>query len=162
MKKLGIHTYEGMDKFQITTAVKHYLEHVNAKWITEDGKRPEPGNAGWARNNNYKVHITYWCSAFVNWCMEEVRIQGTGNAAASSWLKWGKHLSTPKLGCVTIMRRSGGNHVGFYIDSSAHYITLLGGNQGNEVKISHGFHKNDLRGYRWPPDVAKLDMGIQA
>lgn len=32
---------------------------------------------------------TAWCSAFVNWCMEEVGIKGTEKANARSWLKWG-------------------------------------------------------------------------
>ena len=33
---------------------------------------------------------TPWCSAFVNWCMEQAGIKGTNSAWARSWLDWGK------------------------------------------------------------------------
>ncbi|HEX5760734.1 MAG TPA: TIGR02594 family protein [Thermoanaerobaculia bacterium] len=46
-----------------------------------------------------------WCSAFVNWCMREAGLRGTGSAAARSWLTWGSRLATPRRGCVTVLRR---------------------------------------------------------
>lgn len=33
---------------------------------------------------------TSWCSAFVNWTMQQAGVQGTHSAAARSWLHWGQ------------------------------------------------------------------------
>lgn len=33
---------------------------------------------------------TSWCSSFVNWTMKQAGVQGTGSAAARSWLNWGR------------------------------------------------------------------------
>lgn len=33
---------------------------------------------------------TSWCSSFVNWTMQQAGVRGTGSAAASSWLQWGR------------------------------------------------------------------------
>ena len=95
---------------------------------------------------------TPWCSSFVNWCMSQAGIRGTGNAMARSWLDWGKGMDRPKRGTVTVFRRDGPpqvGHVGFYWQASGDRILVLGGNQGNQVSIK-GYPKRDLLGYRWP------------
>ena len=47
---------------------------------------------------------TPWCSAFVNYCMEQAGIRGTRKANARSWLDWGDmSLRSPQLGCVVIL-----------------------------------------------------------
>lgn len=33
-----------------------------------------------------------WCSSFLNWCMKQSGIRGTGSALARSWLTWGSRL----------------------------------------------------------------------
>lgn len=94
---------------------------------------------------------TPWCSAFVNWCMEEVDIEGTESAAARSWLNWGKKLSTPTVGCVVVLwrkkRSSFMGHVGFFVKETSDKIFILGGNQSDAVNIKP-FSKNRLLGYR--------------
>lgn len=93
-----------------------------------------------------------WCSAFVNWCMEQAKIHGTGLALARSWLKWGMLLAEPKLGCVTILKRGSNpsqGHVGFWIGEDGSHLILLGGNQGDMVCLKP-FPKADVLGYRWP------------
>lgn len=95
---------------------------------------------------------TPWCSAFINWCLEMVKIKGTKSAAARSWLDWGKCLDEPVEGCVVILKRGAppSGHVCLYVkDRDANYITCLGGNQGDQVKYSH-YPKVDVLGYRWP------------
>ena len=57
---------------------------------------------------------TPWCSAFVNWCIKQAGLKGTNSAAAASWRHWGVELEDGRLGCVVVMTRPGGNHVGFY------------------------------------------------
>ncbi|MCB2228192.1 MAG: TIGR02594 family protein [Desulfarculaceae bacterium] len=97
-----------------------------------------------------------WCSAFVNWCMKEAGQQGTGSAAARSWLGWGQELASPVPGCVAVLWRgspdSNQGHVGFYLgpspDWSAH-VNLLGGNQGNQVSVK-AYPRGRVLSYRAP------------
>ncbi len=94
---------------------------------------------------------TPWCSSFVNWCMQQVGIEGTKSAAARSWLTWGVTLDQPKEGCVVVIRRgksSWQGHVGFFAGITGKHILILGGNQGNEVNLS-SYSENNLLGYRW-------------
>jgi uncharacterized protein (TIGR02594 family) len=90
---------------------------------------------------------TYWCSAFANWCIEEVQIEGTDSAWARDWLDWGKRITTPVVGCVTVFRRGDGGHVGFFIERKNGLIYVLGGNQHDCVCID-GYDENRLLGFR--------------
>jgi uncharacterized protein (TIGR02594 family) len=98
---------------------------------------------------------TPWCSAFVNWCMSQAGIQGTGSGRARSWLTWGDAtLGTPSFGAITVLWRGSINgtagHVAFYVGSSWGDLLLLGGNQGDSVSVS-SYPASRLLGYRWPP-----------
>lgn len=91
-----------------------------------------------------------WCAAFVSWCLEQGKLPSTKSAAAISYAGYGDPLSTPILGCIAVFRRTGGNHVGFYMGEDAQgRILILGGNQGNAVTIAPQ-RKENLIGYRWP------------
>lgn len=95
-----------------------------------------------------------WCSAFVNWVMEGSGYSKTGNALARSWLSYGKELIKPIFGCIVVLKR--GNkawmgHVGFLLDYTRDYVTLLGGNQKDRVGINMYYRKNIL-GFRWVAD----------
>jgi uncharacterized protein (TIGR02594 family) len=102
-----------------------------------------------------------WCSAFVNWCMQQNRIRGTGADSARSWLPWGTPLAYAEWGCVTVLSRDsagpGAGHVGFLIDKDPNSgrVSLLGGNQSNQVMFrsfpTDGTDGYRLLGYRWPP-----------
>ena len=90
------------------------------------------------------------------------RIAGTDNALARSWLNWGKPLTPPAPGAVTVIKRknatsdtatgsSTGFHVGFFISQTSSTIRLLGGNQSNMVRYSNFLLSSyDVRGHRWP------------
>ncbi len=98
---------------------------------------------------------TPWCSAFVNWCLEQEGYERTKHAAASSWRDWGQAIDTPRRGCIVVLKREGGGHVGFYIDETETHVKVLGGNQQNqETKIfevsEKYFPKSQLLGYRIP------------
>lgn len=100
-----------------------------------------------------------WCSSFVNWCLRQAGIDGTRSAAAISWLSWGR-ASNARQGAVALiynpsarntrLSRSG-NHVGFLVQETATHFILLGGNQGDQVRVSR-YPKTRwrLRAYRWP------------
>lgn len=97
-----------------------------------------------------------WCSAFANWCMAQAKVDGTGSAAARSWLRWGASLKEPKPGCVVVCWRGSPadhvhGHVGFFdhLDLKRRLIYLLGGNQGNQVGVAPRPLEQVL-GYRWP------------
>lgn len=97
---------------------------------------------------------TPWCSIFINWCMKQAGIEGTGKANARSWLAWGNLLEKPQSGCVVVFRRGNSRwkgHVGFYIDEDTTRIKVLGGNQRNSVSYKW-YNKQDLLGYRWPKE----------
>lgn len=95
---------------------------------------------------------TAWCSAFMNWCMEESGHRGTGRANARSWLAWGKSLAAPELGCVVVFSRPpkpAEGHVGLFLADLGSWIVVLGGNQDNQVGVKC-YPKDHFLGYRWP------------
>jgi len=85
-----------------------------------------------------------WCAAFINWCMKQSGISGTGTAWALDWRKWGHPLSRPKRGCIVVFERRYkqkgkyiiAGHVGIYLGKEEDKILVLGGNQNNEVNIT--------------------------
>lgn len=93
-----------------------------------------------------------WCSSFVNWVMKQVGIKGTGSAAARSWLNWGVPIDKPIYGCVVILTRTGGGHVGFFIAEEDGITKLLGGNQGDAVNVRN-YPTSRVIGYRMPKGV---------
>jgi uncharacterized protein (TIGR02594 family) len=106
---------------------------------------------------------TPWCSSFVNWCMKQAGIQGTGSAAAKSWLGWGQTLQDSREGAVVVIKKkssgsdhttgsSSGFHVAFFVSKTQTHIRLLGGNQSDQVKYSNfSLSAYEVKGYRWPP-----------
>jgi len=92
---------------------------------------------------------TAWCSAFVNWCIEKAGYEGTDSAWAKSWVRWGKQIKKPVVGCVAVFTREGGGHVGFYMGKTETTIRVLGGNQSDAVNES-SYPKSRLLGYRLP------------
>lgn len=90
-----------------------------------------------------------WCSCFVNYCIQKSGGKGTRSAAARSWLRWGKE-SDGKVGDIVVFRRGNSpwqGHVGFVLEKGLLYISVLGGNQSDQVKISK-FPRAAVLGYR--------------
>ena len=100
---------------------------------------------------------TAWCSAFVNWCLEQAKCPRTHSAAARSWLTWGQALQVPRRGCIAVFSRDGGGpvvttlsgHVAFYMRTVGHAIEVLGGNQHDRVCVAP-YDQSRLLGYRVP------------
>lgn len=92
-----------------------------------------------------------WCSSFVNWVVKKAGYEGTNSAAARSWLKWGKPIETPEVGCIVVLKRGlpPSGHVCFYVEDFNDKIKCLGGNQSNKVKYSF-YPKSDVLSYRVP------------
>lgn len=96
---------------------------------------------------------TPWCAAFVGAMLEAVGIKSTRSAWARSYLKWGRTLAKPQVGCIVVFQRGKSNgHVAFYLGTDAKgNIRILGGNQGNAVTIA-AYPAARVLGYRWPSD----------
>jgi uncharacterized protein (TIGR02594 family) len=98
---------------------------------------------------------TPWCSAAVNLIMSEARDidpripRPTYSAAAVSWATWGTELEYGQYGCIVVMRRPGGHHVGLYYDEDDDGVRVLGGNQGDAENIRH-FPWDMITNFRWP------------
>jgi uncharacterized protein (TIGR02594 family) len=98
-----------------------------------------------------------WCSSFVNWCLERVRVPGTGSALAKSWLDWGDELCVPQPDSIVVLQgeSSGAGHVGFLIEARDGEVLLLGGNQEDRVGI-RAYPAGRVLSYRWPSRSAAL------
>jgi len=83
---------------------------------------------------------TAWCSAFVNWSVLKSGVEPTRKLNARSWLEWGNETFTPKFGDIVVFWRENPNswkgHVAYFVCERQGWTYVLGGNQGNQVKIS--------------------------
>jgi uncharacterized protein (TIGR02594 family) len=84
-----------------------------------------------------------WCSSFVNWVMGQAGFAKTGSAMALSWRKYGRKLDKPAYGSIGVIDWSfkgekfkDKGHVGFVVGRKGKSLVLLGGNQGDQVKLS--------------------------
>ncbi|CAN7712427.1 TIGR02594 family protein [Duganella sp. LjRoot269] len=104
-----------------------------------------------------------WCSSFMNWCLAQVGIAGTGSALARSWLEWGIPLESPVPGCIAVLTRDDPNswkgHVGFFLRIEGDSVVLFGGNQLEEVR-EHYYPVKSVLSYRWPGPKAEAGAGL--
>ncbi len=91
-----------------------------------------------------------WCSAFVNFVCKLLRLPRSKDLRARSWLTVGKGIkledAEPGFDVVVLKRGKGEQpgpevlqapgHVGFYAGMFYGFIEVLGGNQGDTVKVS--------------------------
>lgn len=95
---------------------------------------------------------TPWCGTFVAHCLKESK-----RAIPKHWYRakayadYGTRLSKPAYGCLAVMSRQGGGHVGFVVGEVAKGgdLLILGGNQGNKVSIAR-FSRSRITAYVWP------------
>lgn len=100
-----------------------------------------------------------WCAAFVGGVLEECGIQSSRSAGARSYMKWGKPLTIPAVGCIVVFWRGSpdgwAGHVGFVAgrDKKGN-LMVIGGNQGDKVSLA-AFDVKRVLGYRWPKDMVR-------
>jgi uncharacterized protein (TIGR02594 family) len=92
-----------------------------------------------------------WCSAFVNFCVTEAGVAGSGSALARSWLQWGRDAGDFVPGCIVVFARGTppNGHVGFYVGMDGARVQVLGGNQHDAVNIA-SFSAGSVIGRRVP------------
>jgi len=91
-----------------------------------------------------------WCAAFVNWVLLKNNIVGPGKPNARSFETYGWKAQERQLGQIVVFQRGSQSwmgHVGFYMGETNNDIIVLGGNQGNTVKLSL-YPKADLLSVR--------------
>lgn len=131
--------------------LKVALSQAGQKEIEGDANNPTIVN--YAKESGFKWvndDETPWCSIFMNWVAFKAGYKRSGKANARSWLTVGENILFPETGDVAIFRRGNSDwkgHVAFFLNFDGEYVTVFGGNQGNQVKISR-YSKVDVLGYR--------------
>lgn len=98
--------------------------------------------------SNLCVPSTPWCSAFVCWCLEQAGVNSTKQAWAKSYLNFGFKTDRPNPGDIVVFSRGrASGHVAFFVSSGLFTVTVLGGNQGDQVCIKD-YPKSRVLGYR--------------
>jgi uncharacterized protein (TIGR02594 family) len=106
---------------------------------------------------------TAWCAAFVNWCLSQAGIDGTGSLMARSFVKYGKGLhrtDTIPRGAIAIWPRGAppSGHVNIVLHDDGAYVWCIGGNQskaGTNGAVTIGrYAKGQAVAYRWPLGAA--------
>jgi uncharacterized protein (TIGR02594 family) len=101
-----------------------------------------------AQKYPYLPDETDWCAAFVNWCIEKVKLPSPNTAVVNPWRSWGKASNPPQRGAVTtFLWDDGWAHVSMYLGEIGNYVVCLGGNQSDAVWISV-YHKKYVTSYR--------------
>lgn len=101
----------------------------------------------------FKSDETPWCAGFVGGVLEKSGFRSSRSGMARSYLNWG--VECPKrVGAVVVFWRgsvdSSSGHVGFVVSPlGEHFISTLGGNQGDRVCVK-GYPASRVLGYRWP------------
>lgn len=98
---------------------------------------------------------TPWCAAFIEYCLQQCGIQGTGKPNARSYHNdFGYEINT--FGSIVTLWRgspdSWQGHVGFKIAESKRKIYLLGGNQKNSLNITP-YDRNRILSYKFPDAI---------
>lgn len=128
--------------------------------------KTEIGTVEWRDGSNPKVvayfrdagapHVkddeTAWCAAFVGAMLARSGGEGTGKLTARSYLDWGQPvtLTDAQEGDIAVFKRGNSTwqgHVAFFVKENGANITVLGGNQSDQVKLS-GYPKSSLLGIR--------------
>lgn len=96
-----------------------------------------------------------WCAAFVGAMLERTGYRSTRSLAARSYMRWGKKLTKPKVGCIVVFKRGNSTwqgHVAFFVRETANHVYVVGGNQADKVSEAR-YPKSKLLGYRWPRTI---------
>lgn len=132
--------------------IKEARRHIGLAEIPGKQHNPAIVNMGIRLGAWWKDDETPWCGTFVAHCLRE-----SDRAIPKHWYRareyenYGTVLAAPAYGCIAVMSRQGGGHVGFVVGETkpGGDLLILGGNQGNKVSIAR-FPRSRITGYRWP------------
>ncbi len=107
----------------------------------------------------FDVKSTPWCAVWVCERLEQAGYSSPKKANARSFLSWGYAPGDMAVGDIVVFWRGSRDdgvtgHVGFLLKWDDKYVTILGGNQGDEVSIQRFSRskilKDGVRRYRSP------------
>jgi|WetSurMetagenome_2_1015567.scaffolds.fasta_scaffold00298_38 uncharacterized protein (TIGR02594 family) len=104
---------------------------------------------------------TAWCAAFAGAMLQRAGYKPSGSLMARSYVGYGMHLGTPKIGCIAVLWRgsphSSEGHVGFVNCFDDDTVALVGGNQGSSGVVSiECFPRSRVLCFRWPDGGPEL------
>lgn len=156
------------------------LDAILQNVLTQDwAERGQPGNPrilqcyeicglSYTRDGNAMDYA--WCSAFVSWALETAGIDSKRTMGSQLWYDYGAEVAGWRGGDYSQLRkhdivifkskeRSGG-HIGFLQEVLENgNIKVLGGNQGNDAKISTYAWDDITRGK--PPDEGQYVRSVK-
>lgn len=120
------------------------------------GDADNPEILGWAKELGGSALAIYthdsipWCGLFMGVCtLRAGYVVPMMAIRALAWRDFGTAVTEPALGDVMVFVRVGGGHVGIYVGEDPDAFHILGGNQGDQVKIAR-IERASLRYSRRP------------
>jgi len=113
---------------------------IGTKEVAGDGDNPVI--LAWAKELGiekvYHKDATPWCALFVAYVVKKAGFEPVSNTLwARAWSQFGTQQQVAMLGDVLVFtREGGGGHVGFYVGNDKDCYHVLGGNQGDQVKVA--------------------------
>lgn len=123
--------------------IKHHPEII--RWLGKMGEFNNEAKAWWRDDE------TPWCGLFVGYVLGECgRYVVREWYRAKSWTQQMTKLDKPAYGCLAVMDRVGGGHVGFVVGrDDKGRLMILGGNQSDMVSIAP-FNTSREMSFYWP------------
>lgn len=117
------------------------MDEIGVKEVPGSGNNPRIVEYHQATSLKATSDLVPWCASFICWTLNAGGAKSSGSAAAQSYLKWGKPVTLDQarhgdVVCLTRPGKSWSGHVGYYYAHDKDAISLLGGNQSNEVNIT--------------------------
>lgn len=121
------------------------------------GKGDNPVIQRWLRELKawWSDDATPWCGTMVAYCLRKANRSIPKHwYRALAFADYGTKLSRPAYGCIAVMSRKGGGHVGFVVGevTKGGDLLILGGNQGDKVSIAR-FPRSRITAYVWPANA---------
>ncbi len=129
------------DWLKLETAPKVIVEAMKLYGTKEVvGEADNPVILEWAKELGiswYKDDSVPWCGLFVAIVVKRAGKDVVKDPLrARSWAVFGEEAERAMLGDILVFVRDGGGHVGFYVGEDDNCYHVLGGNQGDMVKVS--------------------------
>jgi uncharacterized protein (TIGR02594 family) len=111
--------------------------------------------------NQYTSDEIAWCGLAVAYCVTKAGIRPPFGSVDTDRFLWAEsfasdpgfiRLDAPRLGCIAIKGRDGGNHVTLYESTDGSNYRCRGGNQSNSVNVQ-SYAAKDFFALVWPKDV---------
>lgn len=159
--------YDWLKSEQGPKVVVEAVKLIGTKEMYGDQHNPEI--LAWAKEVGqdavYRADEIPWCGLFAAVVVKRAGFDPVKTPLwARSWGSFGEQSNDPMLGDILVFTREGGGHVGFYVGEDDTCYHVLGGNQGDMVKVSR-IQKNRLliaRRCKWkvsqPNSVRKIKL----